>query len=365
MRKRICFFLGTEADRGGAGRILLNVIRLLDLSRFEPLVMVSARGPISEEMEVRGVDCRVWPRRDAGNPVAHFTHVMCSAYFLWREGIDLVHMNYGCLGWRPGELPAARLVGVPLVTHFQRIMSHVSPYMRYSTCAVTCSSFVAAASRIGAIPTHVVYDAVCLERFSSGRKIHAELGLHPDHKVVSFIGRARRSKGLDVFVALAELIPGENVRFLISTQRGGKMSDAFSEAEIASLVSRDPRIHCIGYRKDVENVYATSDVIVVPSQVDEPCPAVLLEAGAAHRVVVGTRTGSTPEIIVDGQNGFLVGKEDVFALAERVQQLIDDDSLRQRMEGRARELVVQRFTDAPIRSLESLYDELIGKNRRR
>jgi L-malate glycosyltransferase len=361
MKRRICFFLGTDADYGGAGRILLNLIRNLDLSRFEPLVMVSGTGGISEEMDARGIDCRVWPRHDAGLLPFHLFDILRCMLFFRKEKISVIHMNHGCLGWRPAEMPAAWLARIPLATHFQRIVQTPTPYLKYSACALTCSDFVARTSNIGELPAHVVRDVVQLDRFATGRDIRAELGLDPEDRIVSFIGRSRRSKGLEMFASLADHIADKDVRFLISTQRAGSTPDSFTQDELDALVSRDPRILCIGYRPDVENVYATSDVIVFPSQEDEPCAAVLLEAGASHRVVVGTRTGSTPEFIIEGENGYLVDRDDVAGMAALVKKLLNDKELRLQMGCRARENVERNFTNAPVRTVERIYNELIEK----
>jgi glycosyltransferase involved in cell wall biosynthesis len=363
MRKRVCFFLGTDGDYGGAGRILLNLIRNLDLARFEPLVMVSAEGGISEEMGRRRIEWRIWPRHDGNRLLTLLLDIVRCARFFRRERIAVVHMNHGCLGWRPAEMPAAWLAGVPLAVHFQRIVRNPTPYLKYASCALTCSEYVAKTSGLGRVPAHVVRDLVQPGRFGSGRDIRHELGLEPGHRVVSYIGRARRSKGLEMFVSLAASITDEQVRFLISTQRAGTTPDSYTQEELDALVARDPRILCIGFRPDVENVYASSDLILFPSQDEEPCAAVLLEAGVAGRVVIGTRTGSTPEFIQDGINGYLVDKEDGAGMARQVERLLNDPELRGRMETQARENAERRFTQAPAREVERIYDTLCQTRR--
>jgi glycosyltransferase involved in cell wall biosynthesis len=120
------------------------------------------------------------------------------------------------------------------------------------------------------------------------------------------------------------------------------------------MAAGDTRIRYIGYRKDVENVYHTADIVVVPSRWQEPLGLINLEAGACRKPVVATRVGGIPEVIEDGMNGYLVESEDVETLAARVTALIADPALRQKMgeEGRAR--VEQNFTTHPVREFEKL-----------
>jgi len=75
---------------------------------------------------------------------------------------------------------------------------------------------------------------------------------------------------------------------------------------------------------------------------------------------VATRVGGIPEIIEDGVNGMLVERGDVAALAERVQRLVDDPTLRAAMGKAGRLRVEQDFTEKPVRALEALYDSLLA-----
>jgi glycosyltransferase involved in cell wall biosynthesis len=111
----------------------------------------------------------------------------------------------------------------------------------------------------------------------------------------------------------------------------------------------------------VENVYRASDIVVMPSRHGEPFGLITIEAGASRRPVVATRDGGIPEVIQHGENGFLVEREDVAALAHYAAMLIDDPGLRQRMGERARQIVEDRFTERPVRELERAYERLLPK----
>ena len=86
---------------------------------------------------------------------------------------------------------------------------------------------------------------------------------------------------------------------------------------------------------------------------------VLFEAGAAGKPIVATATGGTPEILVDGETGYLVKKDDIENLVSRVLALVRDHELRRRIGNRARESAMNRFVATPVRQLEDLYRTLL------
>ena len=362
MPKNVCYFVGTHGDWGGASRILFNILRGLDRERFEPIVMLSGRGPICEELDQRGIEYHEWPANpNEQNPVRSLARFMRAAAFFRRKSIEIVHLNHGCLGWRPAEVLAARLLRIPVVTHCQRIVRKASPGLRWSTLMLACSEYLADQSDTGAVPTRTVYDLVNLEKFGHGKDIRNELGLAETDVTVSFVGRTRREKGVAMFVALATVLKQEHVRFLMTGQRVGRSTpDSYTEEEIADLVAQDGRIRYLGYREDIENIYASSDIIVMPSQVDEPCPAVLLEAGVCGKPVVATDTGSNKEFLSHGETGFLVARDDLDAMRKYVDRLISDKGLRTSMGASAKEIAERRFSREAIDDLQAVYSSLAG-----
>jgi glycosyltransferase involved in cell wall biosynthesis len=100
--------------------------------------------------------------------------------------------------------------------------------------------------------------------------------------------------------------------------------------------------------------------LVVSSSPLETSSHLLLEAMALSKPVVATAVGGVPEVVTDGEVGFLVPPNDAQALAARVSQLIEDAPLRKAMGIKARERVLRHYDIRAItREWEKLYDELL------
>jgi glycosyltransferase involved in cell wall biosynthesis len=96
-------------------------------------------------------------------------------------------------------------------------------------------------------------------------------------------------------------------------------------------------------REAVRRFGQTCDVLVFPSEWDEPFAAVPVEAMSSGMAVVATTAGGTPEAITDGETGLLVPPGDPRALAEAVRRLYVDDALRLRLGRAAARVARERF----------------------
>jgi glycosyltransferase involved in cell wall biosynthesis len=86
----------------------------------------------------------------------------------------------------------------------------------------------------------------------------------------------------------------------------------------------------------------------------------LLEAGAMGVPVVATRSGGMPEIVSDGESGFLVEERDARSLADRLARLLADGELRKRMGAAGRKIALERFDARSAgERLEGVYDALL------
>lgn len=95
--------------------------------------------------------------------------------------------------------------------------------------------------------------------------------------------------------------------------------------------------------RDIGAQYRAAKVLLVPSAY-EGLPMVILEAFAQGLPCVATDVSGHPEVVVDGENGYLVPLDDIESMADRAAALLGDASLRSRLGAAARATVAARFT---------------------
>ncbi|MFC1871161.1 glycosyltransferase family 4 protein [Chloroflexota bacterium] len=99
---------------------------------------------------------------------------------------------------------------------------------------------------------------------------------------------------------------------------------------------------------------AAADVFVLPS-LTEGFPNVLLEAMAAGLPIVATRVGGVPEIVTDGQNGFLAAAKDSQQLADKISLLLKDEDIRKQLYTNNIEKAKQHNWSKVVTALEQVY----------
>jgi glycosyltransferase involved in cell wall biosynthesis len=352
----VCFFTTSAGDWGGASRVLFTNLRLLDRAKLTPVLLLPRTGPIEAELKQRNFRYFIWGRlTEPGNMLAYTRAFLRAWRFFRQERIDVVHIN-GSNFWRPAELLAAWMLRIPIIAHYHVINDKPGPFAKLCRAAICVSRYTAEQSMPADLPKPVIYNSISLERFDSGHSLRQELGLTDDEVVVAFLGQIREIKGVADFIAMARAIPNPEARFLIAGECRDprRFRGSYSEKDLADMAGGDPRIRYIGYVKDVENVYHTADIVVVPSRWQEPLGLINLEAGACRKPVVATRVGGIPEVIIDGENGYLVEPGDVPNLTNRVRHLIDSPTERRAMGERGRRRVEGSFTMRPIREFEDL-----------
>ena len=209
----------------------------------------------------------------------------------------------------------------------------------------------------------VIHNAVDIVRFARGRSRREAPGIAPGRAVVSFIGQMRDIKGVQDFIAAARAIDDPDLVFLLAgrCRNPETISGAYTEADLEAMIGGDPRIRYLGYIERVEDIYETSDIIVVPSRKPEPLGLIALEAGACGKPVIATRVGGLPEIVEDGVTGYLVDPACPQALRDAILRLAGDAALRKRLGESGRNQVTAQFTQQPIDAFQNLLLALANK----
>ncbi|HSB92291.1 MAG TPA: glycosyltransferase family 4 protein [Flavitalea sp.] len=112
-------------------------------------------------------------------------------------------------------------------------------------------------------------------------------------------------------------------------------------------------------KTEVCPLFQSSDVVLIPSMF-EGLPNAAMEAAAAGAALIGSRVGGIPEVINEGENGFIVDRKDEHALADRMLRLVNNQELAAQMGRAGRNFMEARFDNAQFaRGYMNLYETIL------
>ena len=179
-------------------------------------------------------------------------------------------------------------------------------------------------------------------------------GIPANACVVGCTANYRPRKGIDYLIDAIERLP-EDVHLLLI----GHMDAAKLTQRIDSSPAKD-RIHRVGFVNNAPELSAACDIFCMPSTKREGLARAIIEAMAYRVPPVVTNAGGSPELVVDGECGFVVPPMDAGALAEAIGKLFRDPELRKRLGEAARERIGTAFrNEDTVRKTIALYEELV------
>jgi glycosyltransferase involved in cell wall biosynthesis len=184
------------------------------------------------------------------------------------------------------------------------------------------------------------------------------LGIASDRFAVGWIGRMTAVKRTDDVLVAFRRLRDDGVDAVLCMVGDGPDRPELERRAHELGVIRDTLF--LGYQEDVAPFYAAFDALVLPSS-NEGTPVSAIEALAAGRPVVATRVGGVPDVVQEGQDGFLVDPGATDDLADRLARLARDPALRERMGGAGRERVLPRYAVVRlIDDVDRLYRSLLA-----
>ena len=185
----------------------------------------------------------------------------------------------------------------------------------------------------------------------------AQLGLPPDAPIVSLVARLTQVKRPDRFAEVARTVVARRRDAVMVVAGEGELLDDL-RGRVADL---GDHVRFLGWRSDVETIYAASDVVVLTSD-NEGMPVSLIEAASVGCPAVTTDVGSAREVVIDGKTGF-VTPSDADSLASAVVRLLDEPTLREQMARAAADHARVKFSRTRlVDDIAALYDELAASS---
>jgi glycosyltransferase involved in cell wall biosynthesis len=376
----------TRLSIGGVTHHVTNLMRSLDPTKYEQQVVCGFEGAgersMRDRIQAQGVTPILIPKL-VGNPRLNasdgtaFVHIL-RLFRLERPVIVHTHTSKAGL---LGRL-AARLAGVPIVVHtFHGLVlkSHYGPLKSSAVRAVErwLAGFsdrlitignedkkdllayrIAPAQKIEVIPVGLELDQF-IDCGNRRGVLHRELSLDSANRLIGIVGRIAPVKNHRLFFdAMARVLAGCTNTHVVVAGDGDlrpAMERYVREIGIANRVS------FLGWRYDLPQVYTDLDVVVISSN-NEGTPVTAIEAMAAGRPVVATRVGGLPDVISDGETGYLVPPGNVEQLASAVERVLGDGETTERLRRKARESVRHKFVvDRLATDIDLLYRKLLAE----
>lgn len=209
----------------------------------------------------------------------------------------------------------------------------------------------------------VIENGVDVDQFSHGKPVLRDLPRFQGKVIVGYVGRLVWEKGLRVLLQAAQEITTTRADVVFVLAGKGP-----ARTELDALVSHlglQNKVHFLGQRSDLPDVYASFDIFVLPS-FDEGMPMAVLEAMAARKPVVATRVGGIPKMIKDQVSGILVEPGDAGELTHALTQLLEKPVTGAELGRDASEEVRNHFSsEAMARKYLGVYEGVLSNSDQR
>lgn len=380
-RPLICYFPATDR-LAGAPRSVFNFMRSLDPTRFRPVFVSQVESPLSEMVQAAGIEMDIVPfpellraprSKVVGRSLAAQIRTARAVTAYGRQ-VEAVARRVGSYGFWVRGMDSALLVGSaarrlrqPMLIDIDAELRPTGPlrlgywYAAWRAAAVVLQDTRHLELTLGAgmqalqRNVHVLPPGIPAERVADALAIPRPA---PDPARFTILvpasihSRKNQLMLLEAIVPLVQRHPGLRV------QLAGPVAETdYEEKLLAFARDRLPEgtVEFLGWREDVPVLMRQADLVVLTS-IREGIPHALREAMHVEVPVVATAVGGVPDIVIDGETGYLVPSNDVEALRRTLERCMDDPEGQRRMAARARDFVHANFS---FEAWAKRYDELL------
>lgn len=357
--------LHSSSDQYGASKILLGIVQLLIKRNHRVKVVLSESGPLSADLLQAGAEIIYIRlgilRRKYFSPTGIINRLLtirsakkALEKIIRQENIELVYSN--TTGVLAGAL-AAKTCRVKHMWHVHEIIEKpqwfkqiLGKIMRQYAQTVVVVSEAVKKSWQSVIPENkmvVVHNGIDYTPYLQEQpSIQASFGFPEDALIIGMVGRVHYWKGQDYFIQIAgQLHPRfPQLRFIMVGDAfpGYEYLYAQNENLIHQLQLQDV-VKNLGFRKDIPAVLQCIDLLLLPSQLPDPFPTVILEAMASAKPVIATQMGGALEMIESGITGDFMPHDNAVAAANKIANWLNTDKLHAAGQA-ARKRVLEKFS---------------------
>ncbi len=345
MKPRILFVSFTADWTGPTHSLSLLIKHLRD--RFDMAVLMPGTGKFTDHLRERGINAFCFRS-------LRKTSIPSVIRLLRKEGVDLVYAN-SFSSVSKNALVAAKAVRLPTIYHIREMVkpgkwrqTRVLPWAA-AVIAISDAAARSAAPFVNRSPLHVVHNGVDVPEVADPTEARAQLRritqIPADAKVILNVGNVQERKGQHLAIrALGGVLADEPSAHLILIGGLDYEPEYVNQLlELSDHLELQDRVHMLGFRQDVLELISGGDVLL-HTPIFEPFGRVLIESMARNIPVVATAVDGVPEIVRDGETGYLVNAGSVADCVAATSRLLSNEALRTSLGQKGRRLVLDRFT---------------------
>jgi glycosyltransferase involved in cell wall biosynthesis len=217
---------------------------------------------------------------------------------------------------------------------------------KHAICVSAASRDILVKAGIPISNARIIYTGLPVKKYLNGEQ--HQRGYDDRSFNLLYAGRLASDKGIETAIeAMTKLVFGQGKRDIrLSLAGSGSVEYENHLRQLVNQAGLTDYVSFLGWipPEEMPGLLCKFDVLLLPSIWPEPFSRAVLEGMISGLVVVATRTGGTPEIIVDGENGLLFMPNDPEDLAKKIAHLVDDPESRRKLAEAGKQTIMERFT---------------------
>lgn len=362
--------VSSDTNIGGAGRCLLTLLKELDKTRFDALVVLpknSLLKPKICELGIKIIEADIAPDKSLD-----FFDIRTFMNIFKKEKPDIVHTHASM-----SARIAAKLCGIKVVytrhsvfPPSKLISRGIGKIINGFINNIFADKIIAVAEAAKKNLTDTGVSSKKIEVILNGvyplssecdkPSIKTRFGVSDGEKAISIVARLEDIKGHTYFIDAADALlkRGIKAKFFIA---GTGSYESYLKEKVSSL-GREKEIIFTGFLPDVENLLKITDIQVNASYGTEATSLSLLEGMSLGIPAVVSDFGGNTGVIKDGQNGIVVPQKNAEKLANAIEMLILDDWIYEKMSKGSKKVFSEKFTAKIMtEKTEKIYEEVAGE----
>lgn len=363
---KILIIQGYGFQRGGTITSLRYLIKTLDKSKFDPVLLFLSQGELVEEFQKQKINVKVINSGRLGNIVLFGITIFRVLYLIYKEKIDIVFSNdarehiYGGV--------AAWFKGIPATFFWHSFLPHaffIRLVFFIPGIVLIYNKKIKTSIESYGKKVFLIHAGVEIPNVTKDYKeLLKEINVEKSIPIITQVSLLMVWKGQEYFIKSAvnvlKIFP--TAKFLIVGDTPLWLSASY-EKKLRELVKKlhlEKSVVFMGYRKDIFDIIHMSDIVVHPVIAPEPFGFVVVEAMGMGKPVVVSKIGTPEDIIENGMDGILVPPQNSEAISEAVLKLLKNKEFCEKIGKKAKEKVEKYFqVDKMTREFEKVWENLV------